>query len=309
MNEPVDDSLAWLAPFRKRFKLSSPSPSALPAGAMAACEAGSLQVMHVSGLAHRLRLEPLEDRPPWVVGILQRDGSAVLEQGPARPLLLPDGLALLSSALPFEIEFADEQPVHQTWLVLPAETLRDICPGLVLGEPGVVGCAGLHVQLLKTVADLLQVEADTHRRQAGQHIANAVAHLLAAAVAAQAGPDGPSRTSLAKFHLSRIKQFVLANLHDPELTVRTVSERLKISPSHIHRVFQNEHQTFGEWLWHQRLAACREALEESADTSLSISEIAFGHGFSNSSHFSRAFKARFGMSPSEARACKGREPK
>ena len=91
-----------------------------------------------------------------------------------------------------------------------------------------------------------------------------------------------------------------------ELTVRVVSERLKISPSHIHRIFVNEHQTFGGWLWDQRLAACKEALEQSAGTGLSISEIAFNHGFSNSSHFSRAFKARFGMSPSAARDRHGR---
>jgi AraC-like DNA-binding protein len=253
-----------------------------------------------------LRLEQLEDRPVWVVGILQRDGSAILEQGAASPVLLPDGLVLLTSAVPFEVEFSVGKPAHQTWLVLPAETLRTICPGLALAEPGVVDCAGLHVQLLKAVADLLQEEADTHRRQAGQHIANAVAHLLAAAVTAQARPDAPARTRLAAFHLSRIKQFVLANLHDPELTVRKVSDRLKISPSHIHRVFQGEHQTFGEWLWQQRLAACREALERSSGARLSVSEIAFNHGFSNPSHFSRVFKARFGMSPSEARHKKSR---
>jgi AraC-like DNA-binding protein len=306
MNEQVDNSLAWLAPFRKRFKVSS-SP-ALPAGEMQACEAGALQVMHVSGMAHRLRLEQPDDRPVWIVGILQRDGSAVLKQGTVSPVLLPDGLALLTSALPFEVEFTAELPAHQIWLVLPAEALHGICPGLALAEPGLVDCAGLHARLIKAIADLLQEKAETHldtpRHNAGQHIANAVAHLLAAALAARQRPDEASRTSLAKFHLSRIKQFALANLNDSELTVRKVSEQLKISPSHIHRMFQDEHQTFGEWLWHQRLTACREALEISADSRMSISEIAFRHGFSNSSHFSRVFKARFGMSPTEARARK-----
>jgi AraC-like DNA-binding protein len=299
MTEQVDHPLAWLAPLRKRFKLST--PSAQPAGTLAACEAGNLHVMHLTGTAHRLRLEHLEGRPMWAVGIIQRDGTAILEQGVASPTLMPEAMVLLSSAAPFEVEFAAERPARQTWLVLPAETVRDICPELALDTPRVVHCAGLHVEMLKAAADLLQRGPAPRLLKAGQHVASAVAYLLAAAVAAQGQPAEPARTSLAKYHLSRIKQFVLANLQDPELTVGKVSARLKISPSHIHRIFGNEHQTFAEWLWDQRLAACKEALEKSADTRLSISQIAFSHGFSNSSHFSRTFKARFGMSPSEAR--------
>lgn len=302
MEEQLDESLAWLAPLRRRFQLWW--PVGMPAGAVASCEVGKLQVLHLSGMTERLRLAPLDSRSVWVVGILQRHGSAVLRQDAASPALLPESMALLNSALPFEIEFAGGEPGRQTWLVLPEEAMHGICPESGPSAPEVVVCAGLHVQIVEAVADLLQEESDAHLHQAGHYLADAVARLLAAALAAQGRPEGAARTSLAKFHLARIKQFVLANLNDPELTVRKVSERLKISPSHIHRVFLSEHETFAEWLWAQRLAACRAALEKSGDTRQSISQIAFGHGFSNSSHFSRAFKARFGMSPSEARARK-----
>jgi AraC-like DNA-binding protein len=298
MEELIDNPLAWLEPLRRRFQPSS-SPGAF-AGATVTYEAGSLQVLHLSAQAHRLRLEQLEGRPVWLVGIIQRDGSAVLQQGAASPALLPGRLVLLTSATPFDIEFAGEQPSRQTWLVLPAEMLRALCPDLAFAEAGVVPCDEPHIHMLEAITDFSQQLTGARLAQAGPHIANAVVHLLAAAV--QGIADAPARTSLAAFHLSRIKQFVLANLHDPELTVRKVSEGLRISPSHIHRVFLNERQTFGEWLWDRRLDACRAALEKSADSRLSISQIAFNHGFSNSSHFSRAFKARFGMSPSEARA-------
>jgi AraC-like DNA-binding protein len=297
MEEQVDNPLAWLAPLRRRFQPSSSSGAG--AGATVAFEAGNLQVLHLCARAHRLRLEQIEGRPVWLVGIIQRDGSAVLQQGAASPALLPGKLVMLTSAAPFDIEFAGEQPSRQTWLVLPAETLRGLCPDLTFEEAGVVPCDEPHVQMLAAITDFSQQLTGVRLAQAGPHIAHAVAHLLAAAV--QGVAEAPVRTSLAAFHLSRIKQFVLANLHDPDLTVRKVSEALRISPSHIHRVFLNERQTFGEWLWDRRLDACRAALERSADSRLSISQIAFNHGFSNSSHFSRAFKARFGMSPSEAR--------
>ena len=51
----------------------------------------------------------------------------------------------------------------------------------------------------------------------------------------------------------------------------------------------------------RRLQRCRRALEDSRQDHRSIGEIAFKWGFSDLSHFSRRFKTRFGMSPSDYR--------
>jgi AraC-like DNA-binding protein len=301
MDEQVADAHTWLAPLRKRYKLWA-TPG-MPAGSVVAREVGGLQVLHLSGLTECLRMAPAGPSP-WITAIYQRAGSAVLRQDASSLVLRSECLVFPVGATPFEIEFAAGSPGRQTWLVLSEDAFHGVCPAYGQVAQSITQHDGLHVQMIAVIADLLQEVSNPHPHQAGQHVAEAVAHLLAAALTAQERQEEPTRTSLAKFHLARIKQFVLANLNDPELTVRKVSEQLKISPSHIHRVFLTEHETFGEWLWAQRLAACRAALEKSADTRQSISQIAFGHGFSNSSHFSRAFKARFGISPSEARGRK-----
>ena len=51
-------------------------------------------------------------------------------------------------------------------------------------------------------------------------------------------------------------------------------------------------------------AACtrsRQALEDPAQRTRTVSDIAYSFGFSDLSHFARRFKAEFGRSPSECR--------
>ena len=52
-------------------------------------------------------------------------------------------------------------------------------------------------------------------------------------------------------------------------------------------------------MWDRRLERSREALM--AGNGASISEIAFACGFNSSAHFSRAFKAKYEVSPRELR--------
>lgn len=58
------------------------------------------------------------------------------------------------------------------------------------------------------------------------------------------------------------------------------------------------HTSPGKWLTERRLKRAKTMLQTGNKT---ISEIAFDSGFTNLSHFSRAYKAKFGCSPSENR--------
>jgi AraC-like DNA-binding protein len=58
----------------------------------------------------------------------------------------------------------------------------------------------------------------------------------------------------------------------------------------------------GHTIWAQRLEACRRELGDPQQGHRSISDIAFGWGFNDAAHFSRAFRERFGLSPREWRA-------
>eukprot|EP01032_Pedospumella_encystans_P034527 gene34527-39031_t len=63
------------------------------------------------------------------------------------------------------------------------------------------------------------------------------------------------------------------------------------------RLFATEGTTPGRWLWQQRLEASYRALAEGRVRQ--VSQAALEFGFTDLSHFSRAFKARFGRSPKD----------
>lgn len=102
---------------------------------------------------------------------------------------------------------------------------------------------------------------------------------------------------LHRYHLARIKEYVRHNIHDADLSAGSIAKSVAMSRSHLHKIFRDEGCSLMTWIWNERLHACHEDLAASANSIVSISEIAQRHGFKDSSHFSRAFSRKFGISP------------
>ena len=85
-------------------------------------------------------------------------------------------------------------------------------------------------------------------------------------------------------------------MFEPLLCRDRVAEELGVSVRTLARAFAMHGTTFERSLWDCRLAAAHEALLSSR-VGATITEIAVRHGFSDSSHFTRRFKARFGATP------------
>jgi AraC-like DNA-binding protein len=85
-------------------------------------------------------------------------------------------------------------------------------------------------------------------------------------------------------------------MFEPLLGRDRVAEELGVSVRTLARAFAMHGTTFDRSLWNYRLEAAHEALLSSR-ASATITEIALRHGFSDSSHFTRRFKTRFGATP------------
>ena len=98
-----------------------------------------------------------------------------------------------------------------------------------------------------------------------------------------------------------VQEFILRRLSDPGLSPAGIALANGISVRHLHRLFESTGFTAGQWIRQQRLQRCADDLRNSALQVSNLTAIAHQWGFSDSAHFSRAFKGEFGQTPSNYR--------
>src|SRR5262249_40918938 len=102
--------------------------------------------------------------------------------------------------------------------------------------------------------------------------------------------------------LRAIKQDIAIGLDQPDLSVATIAARHRIKPRWVQRLFESEGTTFTEYVLAQRLARAHRLLTDPLHAHHKVSAIALDTGFGDLSYFNRAFRRRYGVTPSELRA-------
>jgi AraC-like DNA-binding protein len=102
--------------------------------------------------------------------------------------------------------------------------------------------------------------------------------------------------------LMRVRDFVERHLDVCELDTSMVSTALNLSPRYINKLFEAENTSLTRYIWRRRLERAAADLQDPSRAGLGISAIAMAHGFNDLSHFSRAFRQRFDLSPRAYRA-------
>ena len=97
--------------------------------------------------------------------------------------------------------------------------------------------------------------------------------------------------------LHRIYETIERKLGDPELSPARVAQLEGISERYLQKLFESTGDSFTHYLRERRLQRCWADLANPAEAHRSVSDIAFGCGFSDAAHFSRSFRDRFGLSP------------
>lgn len=101
--------------------------------------------------------------------------------------------------------------------------------------------------------------------------------------------------------LARVQDYVRRYFPDPALGAQRAADANHLSVRLLHKLFAADGQSFGETLREVRLEHGRRRLLD-AGCVLTILEISLESGYENFSCFTRAFKQRFGLTPSEYRA-------
>ncbi|WP_316520064.1 helix-turn-helix domain-containing protein [Kitasatospora brasiliensis] len=159
------------------------------------------------------------------------------------------------------------------------------------------GVGSLASQFLRTLA----TQARTHRP--GSRLARSVSDLLAILVTELLDQESPEPPGGSAELLARIRAHIEESLADPDLSPETIARSQHISVRYLHKLFQQDGTTVGQWVRRRRLEACRRELERPSRRQTSVSAVAHRWGFVSHSHFSRAFRDAFGVSPREWQAC------
>lgn len=111
--------------------------------------------------------------------------------------------------------------------------------------------------------------------------------------------DGGSPALNALFR--RARALIADRLHDPDLSVLDVARACGVSARYVQKAFALAGVSFRDYLRTARLARARERLAQASVTGETITDIAYACGFSSSSHFSTAFRLKYGVPPRNMR--------
>lgn len=96
-----------------------------------------------------------------------------------------------------------------------------------------------------------------------------------------------------------VKEFIQQHLGDPDLSPKTIAATHHISIRTLHRLFAGHGLTVATWIRASRLEHCRRDLIEPSPHIQPINVIGRRWGFTTASHFTRAFRAAYGITPTE----------
>lgn len=127
-------------------------------------------------------------------------------------------------------------------------------------------------------------------------------HLVRALLADAADPgDTRTRDVFEETLLSQVHAYVRQHLRDPMLAPDSVAAALAVSRRQLFRVCRRAGLSLEQYIIGKRLEGARTELAARSARPRPIASVAYGWGFKDPSHFSRRFRAAYGLLPSEWR--------
>lgn len=251
-----------------------------------------------SQAVERCHLEAREQYEDCYFAVLMLSGSQWLEQDGRQVLLRPGDFAFYDGSRPHHLTFSRHW--GEIILNIPRAGLDRELRGAGRLTATRVGCERGTGALLRGHLTGLAQELGVLRQADLVRLSQVTVGLIATAMANAHG--APAEAPRGRDHtLGRVKALIERSLDDPQLDTQRIAEALNVSPRYLNKLFEAEQTSLMRHVWARRLERCREDLTDAACAALSISDIALRWGFNDLSHFSRAFRGRFGCSPRECR--------
>ncbi len=229
---------------------------------------------------------------------LQMAGTGLLIQDGREAVLRPGDLAIYDTGRPYSLVFENDMRMlvlmfPRELLGLPPEVISQLTAHRFASDDGL---GAMIIPFLQNVAQNLDHVGGVTGPRLVQSAIDLLTTMLANELDLDADP-GDAHQLL----LQRIRHYIDQHLGSPELGPAQIAGAHYISTRHLHGLFREKGTTVSTWVREQRLEKCRRDLMDPLSAHLSVGAIAARWGFVEAAHFSRVFKAAYGVSPSELR--------
>ncbi|MDQ1006705.1 AraC-like DNA-binding protein [Streptomyces sp. V4I23] len=291
------------------MSLASVAPSSVDQDRLAQEEPsqrfGFLRVTTVEGGAQNLvgPTAPPGRRPAGAIGVgIHIKGTAVLVQDDRAQRCAPGDVFVIDMARPYTVRELGDFRLHFFRIPVAALGVPDEDRTVLWGVHRQSG-DGV-VQLLAPLLEAIADSVASYSQHVAHRLAGSVTDLLGTLVSERtvsertdsgAPDDNADRTGMVR----RIRSFVNENLGDRELSPEMIAAHHHVSVRYLHKAFVSEGTTISRWIQQRRLEECRRELARLGQATSSVAAVAKRWGFVNAAHFSRSFRAAYGISPSD----------
>lgn len=267
-------------------------------GAIDAATAGDIHVFHIDADTHAVHRTPgLIARAPqrfYKLSLIE-SGSGIIVQDGRETALGPGDMAIYDTDRPYSLVFDDAVRMSvvmfpKSMLDVPNETVLPITATLLNAD------ATTASMIRPFVAELAQGASTLDPHVARRLMRNAV-DMVGTLLEANLDESASAHEAL----LRRISDYIDDNIPDPGLNPAQIAAAHFVSVRHLHGLFSEQGTTVSTLIRTRRLERCYDDLVAPQSAHRSITAIALAHGFVDPAHFSRTFRAHFGVPPSGVR--------
>lgn len=230
-------------------------------------------------------------------------GALTMSQAGQDAVLGSGDLMLYDSSLPFHSVVGNGSGLTRTlllhvpksYLPLPARSVKGLLARRLPGHEGIGAVVA------RTLAGI-GAESDQLTMADSALLGPVALNLLTALLSHHLHTDPSLPASHHDALLLHVEAFIHDHVSDPQLTPSSVAAAHHVSTRSLQRMFQQRGTTVAAFIRQCRLDGARRDLADPALAARPIHATATRWGFTRPADFTRAFRAAFGVSPSDYRA-------
>ncbi|WP_426404969.1 helix-turn-helix domain-containing protein [Streptomyces sp. R-07] len=272
-------------------------------GRIATHRIGYLQVSTVEADAKRVSRTPALITPSSealvAVGV-QVSGTATFVQDGRMAEMSEGDLVVYETARPYSFDYPQRFATHVFQLPRRSVAVPDSDIRRITGSP-IATSGGVGAMLFLFLSALASL-AGGHPPLLGHRLADDFVDLLSTLITERTRPNGTDPNTGGEALLSRVREHIERNLGAPDLSPESIAQAHGMSVRYLHRLFEGEETTVCRLIQRRRLEECSRELARRGRATPTVAAVAHRWGFTSPAHFSRVFRAAYGVPPREWRA-------